>query len=86
MGRVWRGAGFSLKGETGGIHSVVISFFVVLKMDEPERIFFVGGLFRSGSAKVLIWWVSPAQEGVGGMRGGFGFGFSADGLSIKYKN
>ena len=86
MGMVWRGTGFSLRGETGRIHSVVISFFVVLNMDEPERIFFVGGMFRSGSAKVLIWRVSPVQDGVGGMRGGLGFRFSAGGLSIKYKN
>ena len=30
--------GFLLEGETGGIHSVVISFFVVLKMDEAKQI------------------------------------------------
>ena len=68
MGMVWRGTGFSLKGETGGIHSVVISFFVVLKMDSVLRNYFLGKGFAKTETN-LFWRKfglgSRAEEGFG---------------------
>ena len=65
MGMVWRGTGFSLRGETGGIHSVVISFFVVLKMDSVLRKLFSGNLdFRKTETNLFLDFVR-AEEGSG---------------------
>ena len=61
MGMVWRGTGFSFQGETGGIHSGVISFFVVLKMDSVLPKLFSGG---KDLAKPRLHF-PPAERGLG---------------------
>jgi len=62
--------GFLLEGKTGGIHSVVISFFVVLKMDLVLPNYFLG---------VWIWQnrdcIFRLQKGVWGMNAGGLLGF-----------
>ena len=51
---VYCSGGFLLEGETGGIHSVVISFFVVLKMDSVLRNYFLGKGFAKTETN-LFW-------------------------------
>ena len=62
---VRRGTGFSLKGETGGIHSVVISFYVVLKMDSVLRNYFLGILIFAKPRLILFLHFVRAEEGSG---------------------
>ena len=72
MGMVWRGTGFSLKGETGGIHSVVILIFVVLKMDSVLRKLFSGDLDFRKTETNFVFAFCPRGGGVwGGIRAGF---------------
>ena len=72
MGMVRRGTGFSLKGETGGIHSVVIFFFVVLKMDSVLRKLFSGDLDFRKTETNFVFAFCPRGGGVwGGIRAGF---------------
>ena len=64
--------GFLLEGETGGIHSAVIYFFVVLKMDSVLRKLFSGDLdFRKTETNFVLAFC-PRGGGVwGGIRAGF---------------
>ena len=78
--------GFLLEGETGGIHSVVILLFVVLKMDEAKQNYFAGGKDLLCLGSILVWRVFPAQEGAGGMRGGFLVEKIGSGSEIKKKD
>ena len=72
--------GFLLEGETGGIHSVVISFFVVLTTDSVLRKLFSGGLDFRKTETNFVFVFCPRGGGVwGGIRAGFGFLFLAGG-------
>ena len=68
----WCGEGrVSPKGETGGIHSVVISFFVVLKMDSVLRKLFSGDLDFRKTETNFVFAFCPRGGGVwGGIRAG----------------
>ena len=61
--------GFLLEGETGGIHSVVISFFVVLIMDSVLPNYFLGIWIWQN----LGWILPPAERGLGNECGRAGF-------------
>ena len=57
--------GFLLEGETGGIHSVVISFFVVLTMDSVLPNYFLGVLDLAKPRLILFLHFVRAEEGSG---------------------
>ena len=57
--------GFLLEGETGGIHSVVILFFVVLKMDSVLPKLFSGDLDFAKPRLILFLHFVRAEEGFG---------------------
>jgi len=86
MGMVRRGTVFSFKGETGGIHSVIISFFVVLKMDSVLRNYFLGKGFAKPRL-TLGCSFPPAERGLGNECGWvFGIFLAGRALRIETTN
>ena len=61
-GRVQARNGFLLEGETGGIHSVVILIFVVLKMDSVLRNYIFLGILIFAKPRLNF---PPAERGLG---------------------
>ena len=92
MGMVWRGTGFSLKGETGGIHLMVILLFVVLTMVSVLRKLFSGDLDFRKTETNLFWREfglgSRAEEGSGeeSARASFDFFSVGDFIFCRSKN